>query len=121
MGRILFVGALAIATVDCAHFSRNSIGGGCARPKDSLARLIASRYEMTPHGPFVSDATVCRKASIALDQRDSRGKLYDVIVIPLPTGEYDVIAPALGLVSAGEFDCVVRLDANLRYKAHMCG
>lgn len=84
-------------------------------------RYLRSRYEMVPHGSLVTDRAICRRASEALGQRDPSGRYYDVLVLPLSTGEYAVIAPALGVSSAGEFACVVHLDAKLRFKANHCG
>lgn len=84
-------------------------------------RYLSSRYETTPHGPLITDPAICRKAAEALNQRDSAGRYYDVLVLPLRNGDYAVLAPALGVSSAGEFTCIVHLDAKLKYKAHMCG
>jgi hypothetical protein len=83
-------------------------------------RYLRSAYELTPHGELITDPTVCRKASEALNQRDSRGRYYDVLVLPLQSGDFVVLAPALGVSRAGEFQCVVHLDARLHYKAHVC-
>jgi hypothetical protein len=105
----------------CATLGGRTAGGACAPENNPWMRYLRSRYETAPHGSLVTDPAICRKASEALSQRDPSGRYYDVLVLPLGTGEYAVIAPALGVSSAGEFDCVVHLDAKLRYKAHICG
>jgi hypothetical protein len=84
-------------------------------------RYLRSRYESTPHDALITDPTVCRKASEALNQRDPHGRYYDVLVLPLNSGDFVVLAPALGVSKAGEFACVAHLDARLHYKAHICG
>lgn len=117
IGAILAAGVVSCATVH----TRPAKGGACAPESDQWMRYLRSRYEMTPHGALITDPTICRKASAALNRRDSRGRYYDVLVLPLQSGDFVVLAPALGVSRAGEFQCVVHLDARLRYKAHICG
>ena len=117
---VVIVGTIN-TVASCATFGARAAGGACAPETNPWMRYMRSRYETTPHGALVTDAAVCRKASEALGQRDPSGRYYDVLVLPLATGDYAVIAPALGVSSAGEFDCVVHLDTKLRYKAHICG
>ena len=121
IGRCILLVPIATAIASCVTFGSRAAGGACASADSPWARYLSSRYETTPHGALVTDPAICRKAAEALSQRDPSGRYYDVLVLPLATGEYAVIAPALGLSSAGEFDCVVHLYANLRYKAHNCG
>ncbi len=84
-------------------------------------RYIRARYEQTLDGDLVRDAAICLKASEALNKRDSKGRLYDVLVLPLKNRSFAVIAPALGIERAGEFACVAELDAQLRFKEYACG
>ena len=117
---LVFAGIITV-TASCATFRGRAPGGACAPEGNQWMRYLRSRYEIVPHGALITDPAICRKASEALSQRDASGRYYDVLVLPLGTGEYAVIAPDLGVSRAGEFACVVHLDAKLRYKAHICG